>query len=206
MLAALGCASTPPPVELRATIDEGMLQALLDTLQDGKGPKRVVAAELLGGFGPEAAPLLRTLLTRRDSPADPFVSELIRSLRAEESVLRRIALDQLRLRGPRVEADLWEAIFSSDSDEVATLSAELLARIDGVRAPPSVIVDALRTWSSIPASMRKEDAVVRIAPVREPERRLHVARPEDHFSSVEELNEGSEPVIFFADPKEVEHR
>jgi len=209
LLAALGCAQPPPPAPRPPAIDEESLARLLDTLNHVDGASRRVARDMLDELGPGSAPLLRALLTRRDAPVDPFVSDLIRSLRTDDLPLRRVALDQLHLRGSRVEADLWEAVFSSDSEDVVALSVELLARIDGVRAPPSDIVDVLRKWSSRPGPK----AVVRIAPLREPDRGSQFGRPQDHFSSVEELNEGNEgegifyfPVLREPDPQPAEEQ
>jgi hypothetical protein len=183
LLGAPGCVpstvvdSAPAP-----TLSEDTIQGLLVMLADANLTRREVARSILSDLGPAAAPVLRRVLTRRETPSDPVVNALIRSLRSDQSVLRREALDQLLLRGRKVEADLWEAIFCADSPELVLLMVEILLLMEVPVAPLGAIVELLRTWGVIP-SFRNVDAHpgARITPVRETDGKRRFGRLQEDF-------------------------
>lgn len=189
LLSTLGCAfagppppAPPAPLSARAP-EEASLRVLLEALREGILTRKEAALQLLVDAGPPAAPVLRSMLTRRDLPADPIVADLIRSLQIEEGALRRVAIDQLFLRGKAVEPDLWDAIFTTESREVVLLCVEILTLMEGDHPPVALVVDVLWNWSVLPSSSAtREGAAARIVPVREADRGNRFPRLKDDYS------------------------
>jgi hypothetical protein len=186
-LAVLGCSTAPADPEV-AGPDEASLQVLLDSIREGTLQRKETALQMLIDAGPSAAPVLRKMLTRRETPADSSVAGLLRSLRSAER--RGEAIGELLARGNAVEPDLWETVFTTPSREVVMSCVELLSLMDGERVSSAVLVEVLQKWSALPSSAAPETKpAARLASARGPEEKLGVPPLRDGYSLQDWLRE-----------------
>ena len=193
-----GCATEIPlpPGQAAPELDEYTIGFLVDNLMIAHGSSLDMTKALLRESGPGALAALRKLLIRREEPSDPFVADVIQALHSDEPILRRVALDQLLLRGDRTAPDLWEAVLTSESQKIVLLSVDLLGRLELPSNRPKAVFDVLSKGGFLPSYRQAPpaDAVLRIVPLRVPEEVRRFARPKD--AAMENLRSICEEELF----------